>query len=74
MQLNNNPHPLQPRHDSYEENLLHLQTSSPDKILFDMIEVAKLLSVSYEYVRQLVSNGVISSIKMGRRRLVTGQS
>jgi hypothetical protein len=56
--------------DSYEENLGYLCDTYPDKILFDLNEVAKIISMSYEFVRISVNNGLISAKAIGRRRLV----
>lgn len=56
--------------DTYEENLEYITTTYPDKILFDLKEVANIISMSYEYVRISVSNGLISAKSIGRRRLV----
>ena len=56
--------------DSYEENLGYLCDTYPDKILFDLKEVANTISMSYEFVRISVNNGLISAKAIGRRRLV----
>ena len=56
--------------DTYEENLEYITTTYPDKILFDLNEVANVISMSYEFVRIAVNNGLISAKSIGRRRLV----
>ena len=56
--------------DSYEENLAYLCDNYPDKILFDLKEVANIISMSYEFVRISVNNGLISAKAIGSRRLV----
>ena len=56
--------------DSYEENLVYLCDKYPDKILFGLQEVANIITMSYEFVRISVINGLISAKAIGRRRLV----
>jgi len=56
--------------DSYEENLTYLCDKYPDKILFDLKKVANIISMSYEFVRISVNNGLISAKAIGSRRLV----
>lgn len=56
--------------DSYDENLEHLITSYPNKILFNIKEVANQLSVSYEFVRYSVNNGYIKAKLFGKRKLI----
>ena len=56
--------------DTYEENLEYISTPYPDKILFNLKEVADIISMSYEYVRISVNRGLISAKSIGRRRLI----
>ena len=76
--LNTNPHRLHtealPKRnnytDTFDENLEYLTSKPPDKILFDLKEVANILSMSYEYIRISVNNGSIYAKHIGSRRLV----
>ncbi len=75
---NNNNHPLHTEGlskrnnytDTFDENLEYITTTYPGKVLFDLKEVANILSMSYEYIRISVNNGIIYAKKIGSRRLV----
>ena len=72
--LNTNPRPLHSERnnytDTFEENLEYITTTYPDKILFDLKEVANILSMSYEFVRISVNKGIVSAKQIGSRRLI----
>lgn len=42
-----------------------------EKFTYSVSETAKHLSVSERYVRQLIQGGVLGSMKIGRRRVVS---
>ena len=56
--------------DSSEENLEYLDSRYPNKILFDLKDVANILCISYEFVRLLVNNKTIAAKQIGKRKLV----
>ena len=62
--------PPPPYSDSIEENLGYLLGSYPDEILFDLKQVAKILKMSYEFIRLSVNSGYIAAKQIGKRRLV----
>jgi hypothetical protein len=76
--LHTNPRPLHSEGlskrnnytDTFDENLEYITTTYPGKILFDLKEVANILSMSYEYIRISVNNEIIYAKQIGSRRLV----
>ena len=56
--------------DSNEENVAYLERRYPDKILFELKDVAEVLCISYEFARLLVNNNSIASKNIGKRKLV----
>ena len=53
-----------------DNNLELLFSIHPEKINYSMNESAKLLGVSYDFVREAIHNGKISATKFGDRYLI----
>jgi excisionase family DNA binding protein len=47
-----------------------LRTMFPLKITFTLQEVAKLLNISYEFVRNKTSQGLIPCVSFGKRKMI----
>ena len=55
---------------SEHDNHALLLAASPQKILYTIKETAKVLNVSYEYVRSKVYAGIIRNTSFGSRKLI----
>lgn len=53
-----------------EQNITMLKERYPERILFPIKEAAQILKVSYEFIRQRIITGEISSTTFGKRKLI----
>lgn len=61
---------METENEAIKSNLNWLESHRPTEILFSMEEVAIILKVSYEFIRNQINRRIISSINFGKRKMV----